>query len=422
MSSEPRHGLCAARRRVAESSAIAASWLGSQDCWRTFSASLVPLLAQIGGPPTTGGRNGHMTGSKHRARPVVHKVASVIVAIAVIGGAVALGYWAGRVAYEPPADPFEDELPPLSYVVEEGTVGRSISFTAVAEWTPSPAGENGATGVVTSTDVDPGTTVEAGEAIYTVNLRPVVVAQGDVPMFRALSLRSEGADVAQLQMLLADLGYLDAEADGVFGATTRNAVKAWQESLSVTVTGVVERGDIVFLSSLPLRATLGENVVTGMTLVGGETAILSLPDTPLFQIPLTIDQGALVPLFADVAVEYPDGLWKARVTQAIEQPATGQLNLILGGPGETSICLSDCARWVGLQERTEFRAHVVVVPETIGPIVPAAAISVDAANRPAVMLADGSLLEIEPIQSANGLVVVKGLEPGTTILLLEDGQ
>ena len=57
-----------------------------------------------------------------------------------------------------------------------------------------------------------------------------------MPMYRDLRLESprlEGYDVAQLQQFLITLGFDDdgaMTADGVFGTTTRNAVRDWQDS------------------------------------------------------------------------------------------------------------------------------------------------------------------------------------------------
>lgn len=341
----------------------------------------------------------------------------VVGVLVIVAGATVAGFWAGRVALEPPEDPLAVEPEPTTYVVDVGSVGRSLTFTVVAEWDLVPVGQNSAGGVVTSVEVAPGDTVQAGDVLYTLGLKPVVIAQGEVPMFRSLATRSEGPDVAQLQRLLAGLGFYSADVDGSFGSSTQAAVRAWQDSLGVDDTGVVDTGDLVFVPELPVRIAPSEEVTVGARLVGGEPVVLVVPADPAFWIPLAVEQAALVPLSADVSVIYPDGVWQARIQQALETPEFGTLDLHLSGLGGGSVCGSDCAVWVDLQARSDFRAEIVVIPDTSGPVVPVAAITSDAANNAFVTLEDGSLVPVTVVESASGLAVVDGIDLGTEILL-----
>ena len=59
-----------------------------------------------------------------------------------------------------------------------------------------------------------------------------------------LSRGSRGEDVAQLQSMLIDLGFLDDKADGIFGKKTQAAVKAIQRYWYVEETGVADEGVI----------------------------------------------------------------------------------------------------------------------------------------------------------------------------------
>ncbi|NOY56426.1 MAG: peptidoglycan-binding protein, partial [Actinobacteria bacterium] len=293
----------------------------------------------------------------------------------------AMGFWAGRVALVSPENPLTAPAP-LTYTVEEGQVGRSLTFTAIAHWELSPAGRNGAAGVVTSMPVTAGDEVSAGDVLYTVDLRPVVVAVGSVPAFRDMSLAAAGPDVAQLQELLVALGFLDVEPDGVFGRSTQSAVKAWQRSLGVKDDGVLGAGDVVFVPELPVRVAFADSLRVGARLSGGEEVVLTVPADPTFVIPLSPEQRSLVPLAAEVKVTYPEGVWEARVQEAVESPQMGRLDLVLGGADGGSVCGDDCAAWVGLLDQTDFRAQVVVIPDTVGPLVPISAIGTDAANEP----------------------------------------
>lgn len=339
--------------------------------------------------------------------------AGVIVVVAV----AAAGFWAGRVVLVPRADPLQTTSEPVTYTVVEGRVGRSLQFAAVAEWRLEPLAWNAASGVVTSVEVASGDLVDVGDSLYAVNLRPTVVAEGDVPAFRDLSSNLHGADVAQLQTMLAALGLYSGEVDGVFRTGTRDAVRLWQASLGLPVDGVVRLGDVLFVPELPTRVALSSTLRVGASLSGGEQLVMAVPDDPEFRVPLSSEQRSLVPLSAAVFVTYPDGVWEGRVNRAVETPESGRLDLILTAPDGGALCGSDCARWVDLNQQTDFLVEIVVIPETTGPVVPVAALEFDAGNRAFVTTAAGERIDVTVLQSAQGIAVVGGLELGTVIQL-----
>jgi hypothetical protein len=153
-----------------------------------------------------------------------------LVGVVAVVGLVAVGFWAGRTALEPPSDPLV-EAAPVTYTVANGQVGRTLQFSAVAEWELEPVGVGAVRGVVTTVELDSTSSVGPGDILFTVDLRPVVVAEGVVPSFRDLSQGAKGADVAQLQVLLAGLGFYAGEVDGSFGTGVRTAVRGWQRLL-----------------------------------------------------------------------------------------------------------------------------------------------------------------------------------------------
>jgi peptidoglycan hydrolase-like protein with peptidoglycan-binding domain len=348
------------------------------------------------------------------------RLVRVVVGLVVVAGVAVLGYWAGRAALEPPSNPIASSPQTLSYVVEAETVGRSLNFAATAEWELTPVGRNGAAGVVTSVSVEPGSVVAAGDPLYSVDLRPVVVAQGDVPMFRSLGLRDEGPDVAQLQELLSELGFYEGETDGSFGVSTRTAVKAWQDSVGVVDDGVVARGDVVFVPLLPGRVVLADAVTVGAPVSGGEVSVFAVPEAPDFRIRISPEQASLVPLTAEVRVDYADGIWDARITQVVESDIN-QLDLVLTGADGDEVCGSECSDWVSLTDPTTFASEIVVVPETTGPGVPVAGITTDAGNNAFVTVPDGSQIPVEVLASSNGIAVVDGVDVGTEILIPASG-
>lgn len=331
----------------------------------------------------------------------------------------AAGFWAGRVALAPPEDPLASDSGPVTYEVIEQTLGQSLQFAAVAEWKAKPLGRAWTAGIVTSVDFASGEAVDVGDVLFTVDLRPVVIATGDVPAFRDLQLGAAGEDVAQLQYMLARMGFLDAEPDGRFGEATLAAVRAWQESLGVEEDGIVRQGDILFTPQLPVRVVATEALEVGAPLAGAEIVVSSLSSDPSVVVPLTIDQRNLVPLSGTVRLTYPDGTWEAVIARAVETSEQGveRLELILEAPGGGPVCGETCAEWIPPQGTTDFPAEIVVVPETTGPVVPVAAIGTDPGGRHSVQLLDGTEVPVEVLASTGGLAVVTGIEAGDVVVL-----
>jgi peptidoglycan hydrolase-like protein with peptidoglycan-binding domain len=343
------------------------------------------------------------------------------VAVVVGGLLVTVGWWAGRVALESPEDPLGDPVA-VSYEVVVGSVGRSLRFAAVAEWPVVDLARSGVSGVVTSVGVEPGDSVVSGDVVFSVGLRPVTVGVGDVPMFRDLSLRAEGPDVGQVQVLLSELGFLDGEADGVFDRDTRAAVRLWQGAKGVPVDGVVRVGDVVFVPEVPVRVVLSDEVVVGSSLSGGEVTLRRLVGDPVFVIPLALEQRSLVPLDAEVLVGHDGGVWPGRIGEVREDESRGELLLVLEAADGGSLCGDECAGSVPLVGRSDYPAEIVVVPETRGPVVPVAAIETAPDGATSVRGVDGSVIPVTVVEASNGIAVVEGVSAGDVILLPVDEE
>ncbi len=345
-------------------------------------------------------------------------VVALVVVVLVVAAGLA-GWWAASVALAPPDDPLEDQtVDDIAYEVGVETIGRDLRFQALAEWSTVDGPINRAAGTVTDLAVAPGDTVASGDSLYFVDLEPVVVAEGATPMFRDLGLRSEGSDVAQLQMLLIDKGFLTDEADGVFGASTRRAVEGWQESLGVDDTGVVRVGDVVFVEGLPRPVVPGEEVVDGRLLAGGEEALRLLPEGPRFWIPLSSDQRTLVPPDAPVVVEYSGGVWDAVTFEVVDSTqGVGGIDYVLAGPDGGPVCGDDCSSEIPIVGVSEFEVRVVVIPVTTGPGIPVSAIRTGADGNPFVRLESGEEVTVDIVQSTGGTAIVAGIDAGQVVLV-----
>lgn len=337
--------------------------------------------------------------------------------IAVIALAAAtLGFWAGRVVFAPAQVPLVAPAP-VTYRVEEGSVGRSVRFVAVADWPLQSSVRYMGAGVVTSLDVEAGSEVKAGTVLFTVDLHPVIAAEGSVPAFRTLRVGDRGDDVKQLEWLLLGLGVFEGEPDGEFDDSLQRAVRGWQLSLGIDSDGVVQLGDVLFFPSMPVRIIPAGELEVGAQLTPGQVAFRTLGHAPTFMIPLAADQRNLVPLSGVVLVDYGGDTWRGQIVGAVEDPEFGGLNLMLASANGQPLCGADCPEAVPLIGASDFPVEIIVVPNTTGPQVPVSAILTALDGTTMVERDTGELLPITIVATVNGLAIVDGIDPGTLIVL-----
>lgn len=336
----------------------------------------------------------------------------VILAAAIAGGATT---WAGLKVLVPPEDPLDS--PKYTYVaVVPGEVGESLMLNVRARWQPSPAGVNRASGVVTRVIAKVGDKADQGTSLYEVGLRPVAVAQGEIPAFRAIEPGSEGDDVAQLQEMLSALGFYDGRSDGEAGSSTVSAIKRWQASLGIEQTGRVEAGDVIFVPELPARVSLDRQIVTrGATLVGGEQVLSVLPTAPVFAVPVTEAQAGMVSPGGRVDITSPDGeTWGAVIAGQAREPESSNVELLLEGVEGDPICGEQCAD-LPVAEDTLLPGRIVLVETSAGLVVPSAALTTDAAGDTLLIDEDGKRISVEVGSSGRGMAVVTGVDEGVRV-------
>lgn len=335
------------------------------------------------------------------------------IAVALALFAVAAG-WALATILDEPEEVLEST--PFTFVeVVEDEVGSSINLNTVAEWTPVPVGVTQASGTVTTVNVEPGQEVAAGTVLFTVNLRPVVVAQGDVPGFRPLAPGTTGADVAQLQQFLTALELYTGATDGGFGNATAAAVRAWQRTLGVQATGVVEPGDLIFVPTLPTRVALDtEKIVRGATLAAGDVVVSGLAVSPEFSIPVTEQQAGLLTTGTRVEITSPTGqAWEGF---AGEQTAdeNGLIQVALTGRDGAVICGEACGE-ITVTEPALLLSRIITVESVAGLTVPSAALVTDASGEVAVIDQSGERRPVQVVTSARGMSVIEGVDAGLRV-------
>lgn len=339
-----------------------------------------------------------------------------ILVVAVVVVSVIVGIWAGRTVLAPPMDPF-DEPGPATYEVVEGSVGRSLPTTALAQWDLPVLAAAPTSGVVTSVDVTPGTEVDVGDVVASIDLRPVVIAEGEVPAFRDLGDGVIGADVTQLQLMLNTIGF-DVGQSAVFDAETSAAVTEWQRSLGLEPDGVVRLGDVVFVESLPARVLTAPGVQRAAQVAPGTPLLLQVPRSPRWWLLVSSEQTSQIQPGTAVTVSIGDALVDGVVQAVVEVDGQGRFEAHITAADGSSICGADCVSVVPLDTEVHvFPAAVEVIAETTGPVIPVAALSSTADGRSVVTMDDGSDREVTVLTSSAGVAVVDGVRIGEMIML-----
>lgn len=253
---------------------------------------------------------------------------------------------------------------------------------------------------VLSVEVAVGDSVTAGQPIVTISTGEPLA----------------GDDVRQLEEALVALGYDGPAVDGVWDDGTRRAVLAWQEEAGMEIDGVVDLGEVVFLSS-PVRvnevvASVGSSVNAGTSVLG----ISSADKFVTFSLPAA-DQGLLT-VGQKVTIEMPDGTDArgtvteiASVARGAQAEATFDVEIVLDDPSVAA----------GLDEAP---VDVEVVSDSVSDVmaVPVSALVALTEGGYAVEVQTGAgtqLVGVQPGFYADGLVEVEsdGLSIGDMVVV-----
>lgn len=335
-------------------------------------------------------------------------------ALLLIGGA-GLGWWAAERVLQPPVDVLA--APEYTMVeAREGTVGRSLNLRAAAEWVPVAEYSAPVDGVVTEVHLVEGELADAGDQLLSVDLRPVTLTQGAIPMFRGLGEGQSGKDVAQVQVFLSNQGFdMGGDVSGVFGPGTEGAVRQWQEEAGYPVSGALQAGDLLFIADLPARLNLDSSVGVGSRVGQGQALVQSLAPEPAFEIVLPDGQLALVQPGQMVAIDAGRGSWRARVADVAVEGQDGEFTAALEPLDNAgSICGNECDQ-VRTSARELFPSTIVIEPTQSGVVVPTSAVVTTADGQQAVIGDDGTPVGVRVLGSSQGLSLIEGVQPGTLV-------
>lgn len=328
-------------------------------------------------------------------------IAWLISGVAVLVAIVAV-IWASLVVLTPPRS---EEAPTFATAsVERGVVEESLALNVSATRASTVVANNRAAGVVTASPGAESWVVRQGDVLFDVNERPVVAAAGSVPAYRSLGEEDHGRDVAQLEAMLASVGYSPGVVDGVFDASTTAAVEAWQASLGIDATGRIEDGDLVFVDGLPRRLIVDVKLArVGAELAGGEPIVRKVRSSARFSLVVTQAQARDIPLGAKVTIRSSGDRWRARTGRPKVDGDSVDIPLM---SEHGSICKRSCDR-LPIDREVLLPAEVTVVPRTSGLVVPAASILMHE-NQVVVQSASGQYRAVTVLASANGVAVIEG--------------
>lgn len=334
------------------------------------------------------------------------------VALVCLGSGVG---WATSAVFAPPRDVLSETAYTFVKLVD-GEVGSSLTLNSVAEWQATPVGMNQAIGTVTSIAAAGGDEVHAGDVIYSVNLRPVVVAAGQTPAFRPLSSGATGADAEQLQSFLHETGFYNGAIDGKLGGESERAIRAWQKSLGLEADGIVHLGDLIFVPNLPSRIALDEEIVfRGATLLGSEEVVSGLASEPSFTLPATATQAASMPVGTRVNIHMADATWPASVAgQQPDPEAADQIEIILEGVDGATIC-SDACGLLPVIGQSLLSSEIITQPAVQGVVAPSAALLTTPDKTISVIDSEGVEHPVTVVASARGMSVIVGVPAGLKV-------
>ena len=309
-----------------------------------------------------------------------------------IGAEVDGGFSLGEMLFAPGPTYVAEALVSVGDQVQFGQ--PVIALSAAPEGTFTSVAEEGAI-------------IVQGDVLYRVDNRPTVLLYGESPVFRTLGVGEEGADVAQLQASLIDLGFASGDLEiGTFDDVTLEAVVAWQLSIGAQPDGVVNHGEIVFL---PGSLRVGEVVASaGEIAMNGSPVVMTSASSTFVTVDLATTDQSLVDVGDLVDVGLPDEVDVQGTVTSIGTVA--QTNQAGESFFEMVVTINDPEAAVGLDEApvdvdivSDSASNVLAVPVT-------ALLALSEGGYAVEVVDNGStrLIGVETGLFADGLVEVTG--------------
>ncbi len=169
-----------------------------------------------------------------------------------------------------------------------------------------------------------GQIIEAGQMLYAVDNKPVVLLKGDIPAYRTLSEGLSGPDVKELNAALVKLGYattkqLDPTSD-YFGYRTKAALEKLQKHFGLTENGRLSLGQAVFLPTSARVTNVAPS--PGGPAQGGQEVLAATSLSREVVVELDAVQQDQVKKGDEVTITLPDNSTTPGVVSAVGTVAT----------------------------------------------------------------------------------------------------
>ncbi|MGL3806152.1 peptidoglycan-binding domain-containing protein [Paeniglutamicibacter sp. R2-26] len=295
---------------------------------------------------------------------------------------------------------------------KESSIGSSLNLSTSVKQPVKTVASNHLSGVVSA--VSPGE-LKPGDELYSVAGVEVYVIEGKTPFYQDITPKSSGQNVKQVESFLKSQDHFQGAPDTTFDAATTRGIKAWQAATGQKPDGTIPLGRMVAIPALPAQVELAETITPGRQLAGGEDAVLAASGQRTFTMSLTAEQAALIPQDSIVEITHEKSTWPATIAQTTTDDS-GNLTHTLTAPDGGEVCAGQC-RDLPSGSNLTLRSKVIVVPATTGTGIPAAAITTTATGQAQVTTESGTT-DIKIVASGQGIAIVEGLEPGTTVQVL----
>lgn len=318
-----------------------------------------------------------------------------------------------------------DDSPAATTEIERRDMARTEDFDGTLSYGTAYTMNGTLQGTVTDM-AEPGTVLEPGTAAYFVDNEPVVVMQGELPMWRELAPGTEGPDVRQLEEYLSENGYENwFTVDDEYTWATAEAVEDWQADIGAAETGTVPLGSVVFL---PDTMRVSEQLASVGDPANG--AILGYTrDRRSVTLELDVLDQDLAEEGLAVTVTLPDGTEvDGEVTEVSTTVSGGGSEDDMGGEEEPTTI--EVTVTVADDEALEDLESAPVTVELTNEVhedvlaVPVEALLALREGGYGLEIADGSATEIVPVETgifSQGMVEVAGdgLEEGMSVVVPE---
>jgi membrane fusion protein, multidrug efflux system len=290
----------------------------------------------------------------------------------------------------------------------------AVDHEAVGSIEPANALDIGSptSGTVLSTLL-PGATVVAGSIIATVDDHAVVAIDGELPMWRDLTVGDEGPDVAQLEAALVGFGLDpdgDVTVDDEFTEATASMVRDWQASLGVDESGVVRASTVVALPE-PMRVATVV-AATGTQVAEGDPIVALATHDQVVEALVPIADATTLSVDDAVVLRLPDRTELDGTVRAVTLGTDATIRSVVIGFDDPDLVPSLDGVTIDLAWTDVIVVDVPTLPADVFRRLDSGIYVVDLLDDDGTI----STVQVEPGTVVGGLVEVSGVPTGAAVI------